>query len=191
MVGCQTSKVVSKSKALRRRQADIAAYGNALARLLEVCERHESFEGNPTWSPKPGQDLEANLRVGEVDRAAGRAALAFGHEFWIDYKPRGTFQTQPVSPATTWRTIFDRDPMFGVDVIFAICTQAIGALDARASEAEERERSLAGKIERVLPRLPRAAVAPSGHLRTAFVASIVGIPSALAVAFIAYALGWG
>ena len=102
------------------------------------------------------------------------------------------FQTQPVSPASGWRTILDHDPNFTVDVIFAVCNQAIGVLDAKATEAEEHEKTLAGKVERVTRRrrrsLPRSE---SGHLRTAFIASIVGIPAALVVAFIAYLLGWG
>jgi len=31
----------------------------------------------------------------------------------------------------------------------------------------------------------------SGHLRTAFIGSIVGIPATLAVAYLTYRLGWG
>jgi hypothetical protein len=78
-----------------------------------------------------------------------------------------------------------------VDVIFSVCNQAIGALDAWATYAEEHERSLAGRIGRFIPRLPRAAHTESGSVRTAFIASVVGIPAAVAAGLITYLLGWG
>jgi hypothetical protein len=100
-------------------------------------------------------------------------------------------QTVRVNPAVQWRTILDFDPRFPPSAILAVCNQAVGVLEAQAEDAEEREQSLAGKIERgarIAPRLPRDR---TGHLRTAFVTSVVGIPSTLAVAYITYRLGWG
>jgi hypothetical protein len=96
-----------------------------------------------------------------------------------------------VNPAVQWRTILDFDPRFPPTAILAVCNQAIGVLEAQAEDAEEHEQSLAAKVEgitRIAPGLPRDG---TGHLRTTFLASIVGIPAALAVAFIAYLLGWG
>jgi hypothetical protein len=183
---------VAQSKTFRRRQQDIVAFAEALARFLDVCApQHEPFGGYPTWAPQPGQEAEAAQRAAEVDRTAGRAALAFGREFYIDWKPRGTFQTQPVSPATRWRTILDRDPDFGVDVIFTVSNQAIGALDVWADEADEHEQSLAGKIERITGRSRRGSSrTESGHLRSGFIAATLGIPPALVVAYLAHRFGW-
>ena len=101
-------------------------------------------------------------------------------------------QTQRVNPAAGWRTILDSDPSFPVDAIFAVCNQAVGVLDLLATEAEEHEKSLAGKIERVVGvhRKPRRE-SGGGGLRGAFVASIVSIPSLLVVAYLVFRFGWG
>jgi hypothetical protein len=177
---------VANSKVLRRRQQDIAAFAAALTRLLQVCESHESLGGFPSWTAQQGQEQEASRRAAELDRVAGRAAQAFGPDFFIQWKPRGTWQTQPVNPAMGWRTIFDHDPNFGVDVIFAVCNQAIGALDARATEAEEHERSLAGKIERVVGREPTG----SGRVRGLVVGFIVALVAGLVAVYMAFRFGW-
>jgi hypothetical protein len=177
---------VANSKTLRRRQQEIAAFGEALTRLLDVCEPHERLAAFPTWAARPGQEPEASRRTAELDRVAGRAAQAFGTDFFIEWKPRGTWQTQPVSPAMGWRTIFDYDPNFGVDVIFAVCHQAIGAIDARATEAEEHEQSLAGKVERVIGREPSG----SGHVRGIAVGFVVALIAALVAAYLAFRFGW-
>jgi hypothetical protein len=182
---------VSKSKTYRRRQHDVAAFTEALSRLLNVCDAQEALAANPRWAARPGQEAEAGRLAAQVDLLAGRAALALGTDFYVNWKPRGTWQTQPVSPATAWRTLFDSDPMFTADVIFAVCHEAIGVLDARATEAEEHEGSFKGKLERVTGRNRRSlARKESGQLRRAFVAFVVGIPAALVAAYIAFRLGW-
>jgi len=184
---------MSTSKTYRRRYDDVQAFVTALSRFLEVCESTgPDYFGvsNPVWTPKAGQEAEASRRAAQVDRVAGRAAQALGHEFFIEWKPRGTFQTQPVSPATAWRTIIDHDPAFTVDVIFAVCNQALGVLEARATDAEERERSLAGKVERVTGRTEQTTVRGEGHLRPAITSALLGIPAALVVAFLAHHFGW-
>lgn len=186
---------MSDARTYRRRYDDVQAFLAALAHLLDACESsgNDAFGVSyPTWTPKPGREAEAARRAAEVDRAAGRAALALGREFFIEWKPRGTFQTQPVSPASGWRTILEYDPNFTVDVIFAVCNQALGVLEARAIEAEEHEQSLAGKVERVTrARRSRQPKEPDGHVRRALIASLVGIPSALLVAYLVYRFGWG
>jgi hypothetical protein len=187
---------MSDAKIYRRKHDDVQAFVTALTRFLNVCESSgPDYFGvsNAVWTTKPGHESEAARLGGEVDRVAGRAAIALGNEFFISWKPRGTFQTQPVSPATGWRTILDRDPAFTVDVIFAVCNQALGVLDARATDAEEREREAAEKKQAEPARRVRDGRQKSetgGHLRTAIVASLVGIPSALLVAYLVYLFGW-
>ena len=69
---------MSNSKTYRRRQHDIAAFNEALTRLLDVCAPHESFAGYPTWAPQPGKQAEAARRAaadGSIFCAPGVAAL--------------------------------------------------------------------------------------------------------------------
>lgn len=187
---------MSNSKTYRRRHDDVQAFAAALSRFLDVCQPSESnafLTIYPTWTPKPGRETEAVRLAAEVDHASGRAAVALGGEFFIDWKPRGTFQTQRVSPAAMWRTILDSDPAFPADAIFAVCNQALGVLDMRATEAEAHERSFAGRVARAFGRRgQRRRVGEGGTpIRTAFVVSLVGIPAALLVAYLVYAFGWG
>ena len=174
--------------------ADVQAFAIALRRFLDACEASEGdafLTVYPTWTPKHGREAEAAQLASEVDRASGRAAVALGHEFFIDWKPRGTMQTQRVSPAAMWRTILDYDPAFPVDAIFAVCNQALGVLDMRATEAEEHERSFSGWIGRVPPRRRHSKREGDGHVRPAVIGSAIGVPFTLAAAYLAYRLGWG
>ena len=183
---------MADAKRYRKRCDDVIAFGRAFQGLLDVCEGgEETFVGVMPVRPRPGQDTEAARLAAQVDQLSGRAALAFGGQHFIDWSPRGTMQTVRVNPAVQWRTILDFDPRFPPSAILAVCNQAVGVLEAQAEDAEEHEQSLAGKMERatrVTPGLPRDH---AGNLRTAFLASFVGIPAALIVAYLAYLLGWG
>jgi hypothetical protein len=182
---------VADAKRYRKRRHDVMSFASALQRFLAVCEGgEETLVGYMPVRPRPGQEAEAERLAAEVDRLSGRAALAFAGQHFIEWKPRGTMQTVRVDPAVQWRTILDFDPRFPPSAILAVCNQAIGVLESQAEDAEEHEQSLAGRMERVTrtPGFPRAQ---TGHLRTAFLASLVGIPGALIVAYIAYLLGWG
>ena len=185
---------MSSSKMYHRRHDDVQTFVAALSRFLDVCEQSDGYEFltiYPSWTPKPGRQAEATRLAAEVDRASGRAAVGLGGEFFIDWKPRGTTQTKRVNPAATWRTILSDDPAFPADAIFAVCNQALGVLDMRATEAEEREASLAGKIERLTGTPRRHPRESNGQLRTAFLVSLVGVPAALLVAYLVYLFGWG
>jgi hypothetical protein len=176
-------------KTYRRRHDDIQAFAAALNRFLDVCEPSESNEFltiYPSWTPKPGRTADAAQLAAEVDRASGRAAVALGGEFFIDWKPRGTFQTQRVNPAAMWRTILDSDPAFPVDAIFAVCNQALGVLDMRATEAEEHARSLAGKVERITGSTRRSGEHVSGLV----IAFVIALVAALVAAYLAFRFGW-
>jgi hypothetical protein len=190
---CKPSLRVTDSKRYRKRRDDIAAFMNALTRFLSVCQGgEETYVAYETVTPLPGKESEATRLAAEVDRLSGRAAFALGSQFFIEWKPRGTFQTVRVNPAAQWRTILEYDPRFPPEAIFAVCNQAVGLLEAWASDAEKHEQTFTGKVERVTrwmrPHLPRDH---GGNVRTALIASIVGIPAALLVAYVAYLLGWG
>ena len=146
---------MTDSNIYRRRIADIEAFLNALNAFLAVCDREpDDYFGvsNPRWWPKPGREAEAAQLAAQVDRVSGRAAQAFGTDFWIDWKPRGTMQTQRVNPAYRWRSILDEDPDLTVDIIFSVSNQAIGALDLWAEQASEKG-NVPKKTLRAAPRL--------------------------------------
>jgi hypothetical protein len=182
---------MANAKTYRRRHDDIEAFADALTRFLAVCDPSESsafLTIYPSWTPKPGREAEAARLAAEVDRASGRAAVALSGEFFIDWTPRGSSHEKRVSPAAMWRTIIDSDPAFPADAIFAVCNQALGVLDMRATEAEEREHSLGGRIERItrLGRHPQS----HGHLGKEVIRWLVGLASALVVAYLVYRFGW-
>jgi hypothetical protein len=144
--------------------------------------------------------MEATRRAAVVDRLSGRAALALEPVgIGIDYKPPGAMpgQTQRVNPAAAWRTIIDGYPIFPPQMILACCDQAIGLLDACAFEAEAHERTFEGRLSHALGFWHRVR-AENGNADArgiGFVASVLGIPSALTVALITAYLthwfGWG
>ncbi|MDQ5820812.1 MAG: hypothetical protein M3540_05170 [Actinomycetota bacterium] len=133
---------MSSARKLRRRRADIDSFAAALRELLGLFEADEwSAGGYPSWKPRAdAAPAELARLAAKVDLLAGPAALAFQDSgVFVDWKPRGTMQTQRVNPAPAWRTIFDRDPMFGPDLILQLCAQASGLLETRALDAEEDE----------------------------------------------------
>jgi hypothetical protein len=179
---------VTRPATLRRRQQQIAEFAAGLVRLLDVVAPDGgSFSGYPSWAPQQGYAQEAGRRAAEVDRFAGGAALALSSVgAIIEWKPRGTMQTRPINPASAWRTILDGDPMFPPDMILSVCNQAIGALDAVATEAEEREASLGRKLARVLP----GSRGRKGDGHGILVAIVVTVAGGLIVTYLAFRLGW-
>lgn len=93
-------------------------------------------------------------------------------------------QTQPVNPAPTWRTIFDRDPMFGPDLILQLCAQAIGLLETRALDAEEDEASKPRRRER------RPGSGAGHHYGVVIVGAVLGTASTVVAAYLIYKFGW-
>jgi hypothetical protein len=172
---------------LRTRLADLTAFVDALNALLEVCEpRQMTYSGPATFVPKEGQESEAIRRRFEVDRIAGRAAYAYAEAgSIIDWKPRGTMQTQPVNPATVWGTILDPDPIVPVSLILACAAQATGILEMRIEQAEEEERNPPPPP----PRPPRQSRLRWSHLAPV-VKWVGGIAGAVIVAGLTYLLGW-
>jgi hypothetical protein len=182
---------VTSSVKLRKRLADLTAFVNALNELLEVTEPMQvTYSGPATFVPRNGMEGEASRRRLEVDRAAGRAAYAFAEAgSIIDWKPRGTMQTQPVNPATIWATILDGDPIVPVSLIFSCAAQATGVLEMKIESAEEEERN--PRRERTT-RTERAPSGGSVALWSKIWGAIVGV-AIVATALIALAQwqGWG
>jgi hypothetical protein len=165
------------SATLRKKQADIEAFINALNALLQSLEPvQDMWGGPPRYLPRQGMESEAGRMRFEVDRVAGRAAYAFAEAgVFVDFKPRGTFQTQHVSPAQTWATILSEDPMFGLDVILACCSQALGTLDMRAEAAEEEERNPTPRAEPPKVRRVRAShLTPVVKWAASIAAAVIG-----------------
>jgi hypothetical protein len=81
-------------------------FGDALEALLAVSTRDDQYLGPGTVVPKPGREEEWSRRRSVVDRAAPAAARALAEAgIGVEWKPRGTFATFPVNPATEWATI--------------------------------------------------------------------------------------
>jgi hypothetical protein len=135
---------MSTSETYRRYARELQAFGDALQQLLDVMEQTEGldFIGYPgMWVPRPGHEAEAGRRRAAVDVLTGRAAYAVNASgVHVQWKPSGTFQTVAINPAAEWSTIIQEDPRFDVDTIFACIRQALGILEMKAEEAEERER---------------------------------------------------
>lgn len=145
---------MKQSRILAQKVQAISDFREAYQKLLDMMEAHEqnfqrsqgprSLASMPPYGP---ETEEQRRRVGEL---SGSAALA-GEE-------AGTYMTLPpglgmqvVSPIRTWSTATDRgySPVRPQDVLDA-CNQSIGVLSAREAEAEAREKSLAGRVARIL-----------------------------------------
>ncbi len=157
---------------------------NALNKLLGSLQAVQSWDGT-RYAPRRGMEAEATRLRFDVDRIAGRAAYAFSEAgSFVSWKPRGTMQTQPVNPATAWATVVSDDPMFGLDVLMACCSQALGILEMKAEAAEEEERH-------PTPRPPASVHrhVPTWVARAAWW-TVGSVGTALLVAYLTYRLGW-
>jgi hypothetical protein len=189
---------MTSSKTLRRRQRDVAEFDNALGQLLGVLEPvYHPFSGERAWIAPEGKEREAARRTAEVNRVAGRAAYALASVgSVVDWKPPGQppGYSQPVNPAAAWSTILQESPMFDVSMIHACNQQAIGVLDAQASEAQEHEDSFTGRVENVTGffariRGDRERGQPSQYGAVAFGALVTGVVG-LFVAYLTFTFGW-
>jgi len=184
---------MDSSKALRRHQADVGAFARSLASLCELLEQEPTFNGDGTWFPRTGEEARAAERAREVDRLSGRAAHGLhAAGSFVEWKPRGTWNTRPVNPATAWRTIIDSDPMFPPSVIFACCEQATGILEMKAEHAEEREASVGAKLESAFGFWQRIRGGPGepGRYAPIIVTAVMSVAGALFTAWLSYKFGW-
>lgn len=186
---------MANAKQLRQYSADIQLFGGALTSLLSLMEREPSFNGDGRWWPRPGNEAQAESRVRDVDRLAGRAANAFAEAgSIIEWKPRGVPPgiTKPVNPAIAWRTIIDVDPMFPPSVILACCDQAIDILDMKAERAQEREGTIGAKVDGALNawQRVRGGRGEPGRYGPIVLTAVLSVIGALFTAWVTYKLGW-
>lgn len=178
---------MTSSATFRKRRADLEAFLAALDRFLSVMEAQpKGFldDSGATWAPRPGQEMEAARLKVDVDRLAGRAAYAFAAAgSFVDWKPRGTLQRQPVNPATAWATILDWDPMFDSGTIYACGAQALGLLEMKAEEAEEYERQKVRRALRWVGRVTGSGLGPVAKWTARGAGTLL-------LAFLTYWLGW-
>jgi hypothetical protein len=156
----------------------------------------------PRWEPKPGRRSDAERHAGEVQRLAGPAAEAFDLSgSWINYKPPGTWQTQPINPALAWSTMFDEMPMVDPSLVATVGRQALSLLEHRGSEQAARQRGLIGALAwffTLAPRVREAAGLPARSARGQAVTWSVAIVQGLIVTTVggvliyplARVLGW-
>lgn len=159
--------------------AAIQRFHSAIAELLEVSDfEQRSWGGGPTPVPKPGQAPEWNSRKAMVDRSAPAAARAFVEAgVGMNWKPPGTWNQYPVNPAIEWATILEDHPKFGLDVLEAVCNQALGSLESGAYELDRRKS-------------PALRLNIGEHVPEALVVFIATVVAGLIVAFAAFKLGW-
>jgi hypothetical protein len=181
--------VTSSSATLRKKQADIEAFVDALNTFFGTLQAVHHWDSSTSYAPRPGMEVEGARLSFDVDRAAGRAAYAFDAAgSFVSWKPRGTMQTQPINPATAWATVVSDDPMFGLDVLMACCSQAIGILEMKVEAAEEEERNLPPRMRpRGAPCVRASRLVPMGQWAAGVLAAVL---AAMIVAGVTYWLGW-
>ncbi len=170
---------MKNSKTLRRQHADVEAFASALRRLINSVES--------------GREPEVSDLHSEVNQKAGSAASALQSVgIGVAWKPPGQppGYSRNVNPAYAWATIFERPPMFGPDVILAVCDQAMGALSSQAIEAEDREQSFEGKVTHAAGFLDRVRPPGRSH-RAGVVQGIAGtVVGGVIVGYVLRVLGW-
>lgn len=189
------------STALRRRQSAVAEFLMKFHELLRLCEREPSWGGSmPRWVlASTSNEARVSSLVSDLNLLTGAAAKAVaGVGIEARYKPRGTHpaNTVPVNPVLVWTTLF-ADPMTTAEIVIQSCQQAIGILESDAVDAEEREASFEGKVERIAakPRnLWRAVIgAPRearAHKSAAWGGAFVALLIAVVAGAILHVLGW-
>lgn len=146
----------------------------------------------PAWRPKYGHDTRVGVLRAKVAGLTGAAAMAFNTAgAWLDYKPPGTWNRQPVNPAVVWATIFDDEPMLDPPLVTQIGLQALGLLEHMRVEQAERESGFVGAIAWFLtlgPRVRQAAGLPPRSAPGVVVTSVVVLIQGVLIAALGGAL---
>ena len=154
-----------RANAYARAAKNLNDYLRAFDRLMLELEPTSGYGSFPRWQPKPGRQSHADKLASEVASLAGPAAEAFqASGMCIDYKPPGTWQTQPINPALAWSTIFDQTPMLDPHLMAVVGRQTLGWLEHRRDEQAARQRGLVGAVAwffTLAPRVREAAGMPA------------------------------
>jgi hypothetical protein len=156
---------MTRADEYQRAAKNLSDFLVAFDQLMKDLEPVSNGFMGTRWRPKPDHRSDAEKHAGEVARLVGPAAEAFDLSgSWIDHKPRGTMQTQPVNPALAWSTIFDEDPMFEPSLIAVVGRQALSLLEHTGREQAARQRGLIGALAwffTLAPRVREAAGLPA------------------------------
>jgi hypothetical protein len=190
-------------RAMRAAEYDRLA-GNLRDFLVAFGDLANGMEIDPDsypqrWRVKPGHESRIDSIVPRVAALSGPAAYAFDAAgVYVDYKPAGTRQTQPVNPAVPWSTILDGEPMVEPLLMYTTGQQALGLLENARNIQAERERGFIGEVAwffTLAPRVREAAGLEKGSVGGTTVswstAIAQGVIVGLLVALVARLLGLG
>lgn len=187
---------IKQSELYRRQAAAVDDFLAAFGSLLDLCEPTADFGSMPTWKARQEANLSAlNYQRTSLDRRSGPAAEAVESVGAIyQYKPRGTMATVPANPVLMAGTLF-KDPMVDAETVYTCCNRAIGLLKQHQADAEEHERSLEGRVERLVGapwRLLRAAFGGTAYMPAldAGLTILSAIVAGLVVAYLSHLLQW-
>jgi hypothetical protein len=168
----------------------LEAFNEMLAELEPVASG--GLSSFPAWRARHGREAQADALRAKVAALAGPAALAFDAAgVWIDYKPPGTWQQQPINPALVCSTMFGNTPMLDPSLVNQVGLQALGLLEQERDEQAEREKGFVGVIAWFVtlgPRIRAAAGLPPRSAPGVAVTSIVVLVQGILVAVVGGAL---
>lgn len=175
---------------MKRDEADrrIKALGDfhaAVGAVLEETLTGVTVDGTPVslGVPKPGRQAEWAAARANADLLAMPAARAFQAAGTVlNYKPAGTWDTQPVNPALAWHEILEQDSWYPASMLDQMTNRAIGRLqDLRDDPPSEARRGV------FIPFPSWGSLSKAGR----WVAGAVGaILIAVAAGGILFWLGW-
>jgi hypothetical protein len=144
-----------RSEQLQRERDSVAAFRDALIRLLAGMEKRPTGVTGIyyRWEPQEGREEETQRLRFEVARAAGAAMVAeeASKVRMLLKPPPNTGQpAQTVQPIRAWESALEPPNLLETDSVLQTCEQVIGTYDARIARARWHERSVAGRVVRLL-----------------------------------------
>jgi hypothetical protein len=144
-----------RSEQLQRERDSVAAFRDALIRLLAGMEKRPTGVTGMfyRWEPQQGREEETQRLRFEVARAAGAAMVAeeASKARMVLKPPPNTGQpAQIVEPIRAWESALEPPNLLETDNVLQTCEQVIGTYDARIARARWQERSVAGRVVRLL-----------------------------------------
>lgn len=185
-----TVPVVKPSMQHRRDAEVLRHFREAYIALVNASEPHQPIFITRLRSGVP-QDEWNRLRT-ELSLAAGRAEAAYQRHGGVFALRNAAYTMSGVSPVANWEmSLRDPDQLPPQTVISSV-ESAIGLAEARAADAEEREKGIVGLVAAFLrwPSTLREAVGP-GHAVQRRAAGVLGVVAQLVVGVLASTLAAG
>jgi hypothetical protein len=152
---------------------NVVEFKNALIELLNVMERQPVGISGAfyRWIPSAGHEDEYNRLRHTVGLQAGPAAEALaelGFSLQINEPPAFRQPPRTVNPILSWSTALEPPNSMRMEDVLDYSDRAIGMLDGRARQASAVERSLAGRVARLIsfPSEVREAIGGGRAMRT-------------------------